>query len=140
MERKIRNKKVAARIRRKKHVRKMIVGKKPTPRLSVFRSNMHIYAQIIDDLTGRTLASANSNQAEVKALLSQPAEDEGDGKKKKEKKLSSKLKVSFIVGELVAKKALEAKIDTIIFDRNGYLYHGRVKALAEGARKAGLKF
>lgn len=113
------NPKTKARLRRKKHIRKTVRGTTERPRLSVFRSAKHIYAQLIDDSTGTTLASASS-------LKIEGAGGNKDGARK--------------VGEAVAKKALEAKIDTVVFDRNGYLYHGRVAALADAAREAGLKF
>jgi large subunit ribosomal protein L18 len=92
------------------------------PRLCVFRSARHIYGQIIDNTTGKTLLGISSKDIEVKK------EDKG------------KIDISFRTGEELAKKALEKKIDQIVFDRSGYKYHGRVKALAEGARKGGLKF
>lgn len=108
------------RLRRKLHIRKTIHGTAVRPRLSVFRSLNHIYAQLIDDDAGVTLASACSlKQNDV----------EGD-----KKQLAKK------VGKFLGDKAREAGIESVVFDRNGYLYHGRVKALAEGAREAGLKF
>lgn len=109
----IRRKKIKARIR------KNISGTAQKPRLTVFRSNTQIYAQIIDDVKGVTLVSASSL-----------------GKKEKETKTEQATKV----GMLVAKNALEAGIKEVIFDRNGYLYHGRVKQLADAAREGGLKF
>jgi len=90
------------------------------PRLTVFRSNKAIYAQIIDDSQGKTLVSASSKDKAVK----------GKGK----------IETASLVGELVAQKALKAKIKKVVFDKGGYKYHGRVKALADGARKAGLEF
>jgi large subunit ribosomal protein L18 len=113
------NIKSSARTRRKKHIRKIVHGTAERPRLSVFRSSKHIYAQIIDDESGRTITSASTIKVE------------GSGGNKEAAKL---------VGAEVAKRALAAKIDTVVFDRNGYLYHGRVAALADGAREAGLKF
>jgi large subunit ribosomal protein L18 len=107
------------RIKIKQRVRKHISGTAIRPRLSVFRSNKQIYAQVIDDLTGNTLASASSITMTDKAP---------------KKEIASK------VGELIAQKSKEAGIEVVVFDRNGYLYHGRVKELAEAARKAGLKF
>jgi large subunit ribosomal protein L18 len=92
------------------------------PRLCVFRSTKHIYGQIIDNATGKTLLGISSKEIKAKK------EDKG------------KLDISFRTGEALAKKALEKKIDQIVFDRSGYKYHGRVKALAEGAREGGLKF
>ena len=92
------------------------------PRLCVFRSKKHIYGQIVDNVTGKTLLGISSK-------------DVGENKEDK-----GKIDISFRTGETLAKKALKKKIDTIVFDRGGYKYHGRVKALAEGARKGGLKF
>ena len=91
--------------------------------MTVFRSNKQIYVQLVDDVTGKTLVSASSKNKEV-------AEKEGGDKINQAKK----------VGELIAKKSLEAGISTVVFDRNGYLYHGRVKSLADAAREGGLKF
>lgn len=103
----------------KTRVRSKISGTPECPRLTVFRSNKQIYAQVIDDLSGKTLAAASSLKVATKA---------------------PKKEIAAIVGELVAKAAQEAGISTVIFDRNGYLYHGRVKELADAARKGGLKF
>jgi len=110
------------RLRRKAHIRKNVEGSQERPRLSVYRSLNHIYAQVIDDVTGKTLAAASTLSPELK---------EGKGKKKD---------LAKEVGELVAKKCQEAKIATVVFDRNGFMYHGRVAAVAEGAREGGLKF
>jgi large subunit ribosomal protein L18 len=107
------------RLRIKAHIRNKISGTAQKPRLTVFRSNAQIYAQIIDDVQGKTLASASSL-----------------GMKEKVSKTEQAAKV----GALVAKAAQEAGISEVIFDRNGYLYHGRVKQLADAAREAGLKF
>nr|WP_294925949.1 50S ribosomal protein L18 [uncultured Flavobacterium sp.] len=101
-------------------IRKTISGTATNPRLSVFRSNKEIYAQLIDDVNGITLLAASSREKEI-----------GKG---------TNVEVAAAVGKLVAEKALKAGIDTITFDRGGYLYHGRIKSLAEGARAAGLKF
>jgi large subunit ribosomal protein L18 len=101
-------------------IRKSISGIATNPRLSVFRSNKEIYAQLIDDVNGVTLLAASSREKEI-----------GKG---------TNVEVAAAVGKLVAEKALKAGIDTITFDRGGYLYHGRIKSLAEGARAAGLKF
>jgi|SRR5699024_1837800 len=110
--------------RKKRHgrVRSRVTGTIERPRLNVFRSNKHIYAQLIDDLNGVTLASASTEDKE----LSLEATSNIDAAEK--------------VGELLAKRAQDKDIETIVFDRGGYLYHGRVKALAEAAREAGLKF
>ena len=105
-------------------VRKKIVGTAVKPRLNVYRSNQNIYAQIIDDVTGNTLIAASSLETSIKEKVSHAGNKEA----------------AKLVGELVAKKALEKGIEDVVFDRGGYLYHGRVKELAEGAREAGLKF
>lgn len=101
-------------------IRKIVSGTAARPRLSVFRSNKEIYAQIIDDVNGVTIAAASSRDKEITK--------------------GTNIEIAAAVGKLVAEKALKAGIDTISFDRGGYLYHGRVKSLAEGAREAGLKF
>ena len=109
---------------RKKRVRAKISGTPQRPRLSVYKSNANIYAQVIDDVNGVTLASANTLQKDV-----------ADGLDSK-----SKVEAAAKVGEVVAKRAVEAGITEVAFDRNGNIYHGKVKALAEAAREAGLKF
>lgn len=114
-------KKVENRRRRHRRVRAKAHGTAKVPRLSVFRSAKHIYAQLIDDEKGKTLLSASEREL----------------KKSKGLKKADKAKE---VGRLIAKKALEEKIEKVVFDRGGYKYHGRVKALAEGAREGGLKF
>lgn len=119
---------IAARNRRKKSVRKNIFGTLECPRMSIFRSNLHVYAQLIDDVNGKTILSLSSNSSSVKELL------------KAKTDLKGKKDVAFIVGEELGKLAKTANIAQIVFDRNGYLYHGRVKALADGARNAGIKF
>ena len=101
-------------------IRKSISGTATNPRLSVFRSNKEIYAQLIDDVNGVTLIAASSREKEI-----------GKG---------TNVEVAAAVGKLVGEKALKAGIDAVTFDRGGYLYHGRIKSLAEGARAAGLKF
>ena len=105
----------------KRRIRKNIFGSAEQPRLSVFRSNKQIYAQIIDDTTGKTLVSASSY-------------------KNKAAEAGSKTDQASVVGKEVAEKAIKAGITTVVFDRNGYLYHGRVKTLADSAREGGLKF
>jgi len=112
--------------RKKRHarIRAKVEGTKARPRICVFRSSRHIYAQIIDDSAGHTLASAGTLDVEIR--------DKVAGK--------AKIEVAELVGSLVAKRALDKGIDQVAFDRCGYKYHGRVKALAEAARKAGLKF
>ena len=112
------------RLKRHKRVRAKIRGTAETPRLSVYRSLNHIYVQIIDDVKGNTLVTASTLDKEIKGSL--------DGKDKKAQ--------AFAVGELAAKKATAKKITSVVFDRGGYLYTGRVAALADGARKGGLQF
>lgn len=112
-------------IRRQKlhwRIRAKISGTASKPRLSVFRSNSDIYAQLIDDTTGTTLASCNSRQKDLAAQK------------------GTKSEISFQVGKALAQKATALGLDTCVFDRGGYLYHGRVKAIADGAREGGLKF
>lgn len=115
------SKKSARRLRIKKGIRKKIKGTADRPRLTVFRSNKEIYVQIINDVDGVTLVGASSRSKDLNV--------EG-----------SKSEVSAAVGKLVAQKATEAGIESVVFDRNGFKYHGRIKALAEGAREGGLKF
>lgn len=115
-------KKQELRQRRKVHIRKKVEGSVGRPRLSVYRSLNHIYAQVIDDVSGKTLAAASTLSPELK---------DGKGKKKE---------LAKEVGKLVAKKCQEAKIEAVVFDRNGFMYHGRIAAVAEGAREGGLKF
>ena len=103
----------------KKRVRGRVDGTTERPRLTVFRSNKQIYAQVIDDITGKTLAAASSLKMTEKA---------------------PKKEIAAKVGELIAKSAQEAGVTTVVFDRNGYLYHGRIKELSDAARKCGLKF
>jgi large subunit ribosomal protein L18 len=110
----------AGRVRRHARVRRKIRGVAERPRLAVYRSNRHIYAQLVDDQAGRTLASASSLDSDAQGA-------EGD------KKASAK-----VVGRLIAKRAKEAGVDRAVFDRGGRLYHGRVQSLAEGAREGGL--
>jgi large subunit ribosomal protein L18 len=117
---------VKARRQRRQRVRKKIFGTALKPRLSVFRSHKHIYAQLIDDVGGKTLLSASSLSEEVK----------GRGKNKK----GSDRKMAELVGSVLATKAVNLNIKDVVFDRNGYLFHGRVKALADAARQGGLQF
>ena len=113
--------KLSRRDRIKKGIRKRISGSSERPRLSVYRSNKGIYAQIIDDVTGKTIVSASSPSKDFAAK-------------------GTKSEQSVAVGKAVAAKAIAAGIKDVVFDRNGYLYHGRVKSLAEGAREGGLNF
>lgn len=103
-------------------VRKNVNGTAQKPRLSVFRSNKDIYAQIIDDVNGATIVSANSRQKDIAAQT------------------GTKSELAALVGKTIAQKAKDLGIETVVFDRGGYLYHGRVKSLADGAREGGLKF
>jgi large subunit ribosomal protein L18 len=115
-----------ARKRRHSRVRHSVVGTPERPRLNVFRSLHHIYAQVIDDSKGVTLVSASSLEPQLR--------DAGEMKEK------TKVEKAVAVGKLVAERALQAGITQVVFDRGGYKYHGRVKALADGSREAGLKF
>lgn len=125
--------------RRHKKVRGKIIGTLKRPRLCVFRSAKHIYAQLINDEKGKTLASADDRKLKtVKSKRTDKSSSLED--KKEEKKLAGKQASAFAVGKLIAKKAKDLKIEKVVFDRGGYKYHGRVKALAEGARQEGLKF
>ena len=133
--------------RRHKSIRKKVIGTSERPRLCVFRSLKNIYAQIIDDHKGITLVSASSMEKEIeekKDAVEEEVEEKKDGKSKKGKKkkeaLKGKRKIADLVGGLIAKRALEKDIKTVVFDRAGYKYHGRVESLANGARKEGLIF
>lgn len=119
---KIKDPKLARRLRVKRGIRKKITGTAERPRLSVFRSNTSIYAQLIDDTKGLTLASCSSRIREV------------------DTQQVTKTEKSVLVGKKIAEKALGLGISEVVFDRNGFKYHGRVKSLAEGAREGGLKF
>jgi len=119
-----RNPKVEAREKRKRRIRKKIHGTAARPRLSVFRSARHIYAQVIDDVAGQTLAAASSLDSTVK---------EHDA-------FESKVAMAQYIGKMLGQRAKDKGITTVVFDRNGFLYHGRVKALSDGAREAGLTF
>ena len=116
--------------RKKRHirVRSKVVGTSKIPRLCVFRSNKHVYAQIIDDEKGHIFVSASDLELKNKKNSRVP------------KELKAKVAVAYMVGQLIAQRAGEKKIKKIVFDRGGYKYHGRVKALAEGARSGGLDF
>ena len=113
-----------ARLKRKKRIRKKLFGTQQRPRLSVFRSSKHIYAQVIDDTLGHTLTTASSLE---KAVKEHP-------------KFDNKIAVANFVGKLLGERTIEKGINQVVFDRNGFLYHGRVKAVSDGAREAGLKF
>ena len=110
------------RIRIKNRIRKIVSGTDKQPRLSVFRSNKEIYAQLVDDVTGNTLVASSSSEKEIA------------------KSKSNKIETASLVGKKLAEKAVTKGIKQVSFDRSGYLYHGRVKSLADGAREGGLKF
>jgi large subunit ribosomal protein L18 len=116
--------KLSSRERRRFRIRSKVNGTADRPRLSIFRSANHIYAQVVNDETGATLAATGTLSRELRDSLKEGAKTDSARK----------------VGVLIAKICLEKKIDKVVFDRNGYLYHGRIKALAEAARAAGLKF
>ena len=120
------NKKSRQEVRVKKHnrMRNRFSGTPERPRLAVFRSNNHMYAQIIDDTIGHTLAAASTVEKEVRSELEK----------------TNNVDAAAYLGTVIAKRALEKGIDTVVYDRGGYLYHGKVAALAEAAREAGLKF
>ena len=111
------------RLRIHERIRKRLQGNETRPRLCVFRSNKHIYAQIVDDASGRTLVAASTLDADAKGG-----------------KTSGNVAAAKVVGKIVATRAIDKGIQAVLFDRGGYIYHGRVKALAEAAREAGLKF
>ena len=113
-------------IRAKKHmkIRNRFSGTAERPRLAIFRSNNHVYAQVIDDVAGKTLVSASTLEKDIKAEL----------------KNTDDIEAATKIGDVVAKRALEKGIKAVVFDRGGYIYHGKVEALAEAARKAGLEF
>lgn len=113
-----------ARLKRKKRIRKKVFGSQEKPRLCVFRSTRHMYAQVIDDTAGHTLASASSMEKDAKEHLEK----------------GNKAAIAKHIGKIVAERSMEKGIKKVVFDRNGFLYHGRVKAVSDGAREAGLKF
>jgi large subunit ribosomal protein L18 len=118
------NFKKQARLKRKKRIRKKVVGTETRPRLCVFRSARHIYAQIIDDAKGQTLAAASTLEKSVKGSS----------------EVENKMNAATLVGKRLAERAMGKGVKQIVFDRNGFLYHGRVKAVSDGARESGLKF
>ncbi|MGA3243044.1 MAG: 50S ribosomal protein L18 [Bacteroidota bacterium] len=121
----IQNKKYDRWKKKKASIRKQVIGTPERPRLTIYRSAKHVYAQIIDDTTGKTLVSASTISKELREEM---------------KAVKSEMEVCKLVGKYAAKRALEKKILNVVYDRNGYLYHGRVKAVADGAREGGLKF
>jgi large subunit ribosomal protein L18 len=118
----VKSRKEYRRLRIRKRIRKIISGTQNRPRMTVFRSNKEIYVQLVDDLAGKTLLSASSQSEEIQSQK------------------TTKIEQAKLVGKLIAGKAVQAGITQVVFDRNGYLYHGRVKSLAEAAREGGLKF
>jgi len=118
------NKRKELRLKRKKRIRKKMIGTVERPRLSVFRSAKHIYSQIIDDSQGITLVTASTTEKEVR----------------EQQKFENKIAAAAYIGQLLAERAVQKGIKSVVFDRNGFLYHGRVKAVSDGARKAGLDF
>jgi large subunit ribosomal protein L18 len=112
------------RIRRHRRLRRYVIGSQERPRMAVYRSNMHIYVQIIDDTAGHTLVAASTKDRQARESVQQGA----------------KIEQAKAVGKLVAERALQAGVKQVVFDRGGFKYHGRVKAVAEGAREAGLTF
>jgi large subunit ribosomal protein L18 len=124
-------KKLEARLRRKKRVRKKIFGYPERPRVSVFRSHKHIYAQVINDVEGHTLVALSSLSPEVRTKVEEL---------KSKGEVKGKVDVARLVGRMLAEKAKAKGITKVVFDRGGYKYHGRVKALAEGLREGGLEF
>jgi large subunit ribosomal protein L18 len=115
------------RARIKYRIRKRVLGTEARPRLTVYRSLAHIYAQVVDDMTGRTIASASTVEPTVKSALGKPA-------------TGGNVAGAQVVGKTIAHRLLEKGIKRVVFDRNGFLYHGRVKAVADAAREAGLEF
>jgi len=118
------NPRLAARLKRKRRIRQKIYGTPERPRLSVFRSSRHIYAQLVDDVNGVTLIAASTRTPEIR----------------EQEKAKGKIEYAKRVGQLIAARAQARGIEKVVFDRNGFLYHGRVRALAMAAREAGLKF
>lgn len=114
--------KTERRLRIKNRIRKIVSGTSSQPRLTVFRSNKEIYAQLVDDVTGNTICAASSRDKDISSAK------------------GTKTEIAALVGKSIGEKALKAGVEKISFDRGGYLYHGRVKSLADGAREAGLKF
>lgn len=116
--------KPAVRVKKHKKIRNKISGTSSRPRLAVYRSNKHISVQVIDDLQGHTIASASTNEKDVQSKLDK----------------TNNIEAATLVGEIIAKRVAEKGIEEVVFDRGGYIYHGKVKALADAAREAGLKF
>jgi len=119
------NEKAVARLRKKKHIRKTVFGTAERPRLVVYKSLKHIYAQLVNDANQKTITGVSSLSAQLTDEVA---------------KAKNKVAVAEIVGNSIAKKALDLNFEKVVFDRNGYIYHGRIKAVAEAARDSGLKF
>jgi len=118
------NKRKELRLKRKKRIRKRMTGTVEQPRMTVFRSAKHIYYQIIDDTQGITLVTASTTEKEIR----------------EQQKFENKTAAAVYIGQLIAERAVQKGIKSVVFDRNGFLYHGRIKAVSDGARKAGLDF
>ncbi len=114
-----------ARLRKKKHISKSVFGTPERPRLVVYKSLKHIYAQLVDDINQKTITGVSSLSKDLQEQIT---------------KAKNRVEVAEIVGNGIAKKALDLKFEKVVFDRNGYIYHGRIKAVANGARKSGIKF
>jgi large subunit ribosomal protein L18 len=114
-----------ARLRKKKHIRKSVFGTPQRPRLVVFKSLKHVYAQLVDDVNHKTITGISSLSKDLQEKIT---------------KAKNRVEVAEIVGNGIAKKALDLKFENVVFDRNGYIYHGRIKAVADAARKGGIKF
>lgn len=119
------NDKNYARLRNKKHISKSVFGTPERPRLVVYKSLKHIYAQLVDDINQKTITGVSSLSKDLQEQIT---------------KAKNRVEVAEIVGNGIAKKALDLKFEKVVFDRNGYIYHGRIKAVANGARKSGIKF
>lgn len=131
----------SSRLRRHRRIRNKLFGTEEKPRLCIYRSLNHIYAQIIDDVEGKTLASASSLKIELPPASAGGSDDEEKkGEKSKSRPDSAKMRRSKAVGREIAEKARKQGIEEVAFDRGGFLYHGRIAALADEARKNGLKF
>ena len=118
------NKRKELRLKRKQRIRKKMIGTVERPRMSVFRSAKHIYSQIIDDTQGITLVTASTTEKDIR----------------EQQKFENKTAAATYIGQLLAERAVQKGIKSVVFDRNGFLYHGRIKAVSDGARKAGLDF
>lgn len=118
------NKRNELRLKRKKRIRKKMTGTMERPRMTVFRSAKHIYSQLIDDANGVTLVTASTTEKEIR----------------EQQKFENKMAAAAYIGQKIAERAIEKGIKAVVFDRNGFLYHGRIKAVSDGARKAGLDF